>query len=254
MRNLCIFLMLTCLFIEALGQNEQDTIMEITLPELVFTESLIKHKPKSDVFKITENHRKGVTNVFDIMNLLPGVKFDQLKSKISVKNDERVLVVVDGQERNYDYIKAIDPKRVKEIEIIHQLPGRYVIAGYKYVIDIKLKNDYVGNGLSINNFTIVSPTRIPTRNGTSTPVMSMAISDGTTRFPTVRSIQVCPICPARNTLRTIPMTTTATIPMWQISDWTGKYLAIRRYRYARSISTTMAVTQHCTTTRVISQS
>ena len=30
MRNLCIFLMLTCLFIEALGQNEQDTIMEIT--------------------------------------------------------------------------------------------------------------------------------------------------------------------------------------------------------------------------------
>lgn len=157
MRNLCIFLMLTCLFIEALGQNEQDTIMEITLPELVFTESLIKHKPKSDVFKITENHRKGVTNVFDIMNLLPGVKFDQLKSKISVKNDERVLVVVDGQERNYDYIKAIDPKRVKEIEIVHQLPGRYVIAGYKYVIDIKLKNDYVGNGLSINNFTIVSP-------------------------------------------------------------------------------------------------
>ena len=131
--------------------------MEITLPELVFTESLIKHKPKSDVFKITENHRKGVTNVFDIMNLLPGVKFDQLKSKISVKNDERVLVVVDGQERNFDYVRAIDPKRVKEIEIIHELPGRYVIAGYKYVIDIKLKNDYVGNGLSINNFTIVSP-------------------------------------------------------------------------------------------------
>ena len=149
--------MLGSLFFGANGQNHQDSIMEITLPELVFTESLIKHHAKGDVFKITENHRKGVTNVFDIMNLLPGVKFDQLKSKISVKNDERVLVIVDGQERNFDYVRAIDPKRVKEIEIIHELPGRYVIAGYKYVIDIKLKNDYVGNGLAINNFTIFSP-------------------------------------------------------------------------------------------------
>ena len=149
--------MLGSLFLGAFGQNEQDSIMEITLPELVFTESLIKHNAKSDVFKITENHRKGMTNVFDIMNLLPGVKFDQLTSKISVKQDQRVLVRVDGQERNLDYVRAIDPKRVKEIEIIHELPGRYVIAGYKYVIDIKLKNDYVGNGLSINNFTIVSP-------------------------------------------------------------------------------------------------
>ena len=127
--------MFVSLSVEVFGQNEPDSIMEVTLPELVFTENLIKHKPKSDVFKITENHRKGVTNVFDIMNLLPGVKFDQLKSKISVKNDERVLVVVDGQERNFDYVRAIDPKRVKEIEIIHELPGRYVIAGYKYVID-----------------------------------------------------------------------------------------------------------------------
>lgn len=149
--------MLVGLYVASFGQNGQDSIMEVTLPELVFTESLIKHNAKGDVFKITENHRKGMTNVLDIMNLLPGVKFDQLKSKVSVKNDERVLVIVDGQERNFDYVRAIDPKRVKEIEIIHELPGRYVIAGYKYVIDIKLKNDYVGNGLSINNFTIVSP-------------------------------------------------------------------------------------------------
>ena len=79
--------MFVSLSVDVFGQNEPDSIMEVTLPELVFTESLIKHKPKSDVCKITENHRKGVTNVFDIMNLLPGVKFDQLKSKISCKND-----------------------------------------------------------------------------------------------------------------------------------------------------------------------
>ena len=157
MKRRFLFLVIGSLCMHVFGQNKQDSIMEVTLPELVFTESLIKHHAKSDVFKITENHRKGVTNVFDLMNLLPGVKFDQLKSKISVKNDERVLVIVDGHERDVDYVRAIDPKRVKEIEIIHELPGRYVIAGYKYVIDIKLKSDYVGNGLSINNFTIVSP-------------------------------------------------------------------------------------------------
>ena len=50
------------LHLVAYGQNEPDSIMEVTLPELVFTESLIKHRPKSDVFKITENHRKGMTH------------------------------------------------------------------------------------------------------------------------------------------------------------------------------------------------
>ena len=157
MKRLFLYLVLVSLSLEVFGQNEQDSIMEVTLPELVFTENLIKHKPKSDVYKITENHRRGVTNVFDILNLLPGVAFNQLKSKISVKNDERVLVIVDGHERDFDYVRAIDPKRVKEIEVIHELPGRYVIAGYKYIVEIKLKSDYVGNGLSINNFTIVSP-------------------------------------------------------------------------------------------------
>ncbi|MDY6300631.1 MAG: outer membrane beta-barrel protein [Bacteroidales bacterium] len=157
MRNLSLFLMLVGLYVASFGQNGQDSIMEVTLPELVFTESLIKHNAKGDVFKITENHRKGMTNVLDIMNLLPGVKCDQLTSSVSVKNDKRVLIRVDGQERDYDYVRAIDPKRVKEIEIIHELPGRYVIAGYKYAIDIKLKNDYIGNGLAINNFTIFSP-------------------------------------------------------------------------------------------------
>lgn len=141
----------------AFGQDAQDSIMEITLPELVFTESLIKHNAKSDVFKITESHRKGVTNTLDILDLLPGVTFNQLTSSLSVRNDQRVLVRVDGQERNYDYVRAIDPKRVKEIEIIHELPGRYVIAGYKYIVDIKLKSDYVGNGLAINNFIMFSP-------------------------------------------------------------------------------------------------
>ena len=75
------------LHLVAFGQNEQDTVMEITLPELVFTESMIKHNAKSDVYKITENHRKGMTNVLDIINLLPGVKIDQLTSSVSVKND-----------------------------------------------------------------------------------------------------------------------------------------------------------------------
>lgn len=157
MKRLQLFILLGTVCLVAFGQDEPDSIMEVTLPELVFTESLIKHNTKSDVFKITESHRKGVTNTLDILNLLPGVNFNQLTSRISVKNDDRVLVRVDGQERDHDYVRAIDPQRVKEIEIIHELPGRYVIAGYKYIVDIKLKSDYVGNGLSINNLTIFSP-------------------------------------------------------------------------------------------------
>ena len=45
--------MLVGLYLASFGQNGQDSIMEVTLPELVFTESLIKHNAKGDVFKIT---------------------------------------------------------------------------------------------------------------------------------------------------------------------------------------------------------
>ncbi len=129
-----MFLMLVGLYLASFGQNGQDSIMEVTLPELVFTESLIKHNAKGDVFMITENHRKGMTNVLDIMNLLPGVKCDQLTSSVSVKNDKRVLIRVDGQERDYDYVRAIDPKRVKEIEIIHDCFLMVRIRGFDYHI------------------------------------------------------------------------------------------------------------------------
>lgn len=129
----------------------------MTLPEFVFTESLIKHKSKSDVYTITAEQRKGATSVFDMLNTLPGVNYDNLTSKVSVRNDERILLWVNNQAQNLDYIKAINPQNIKEIEIIHQLPGRYVTAGYKYIIDIKLKNDYAGNDLSVSNFTMFSP-------------------------------------------------------------------------------------------------
>lgn len=129
----------------------------MALPEFVFTESLIKHKSKSDVYTITAEQRKGATSVFDILNTLPGVNYDNLTSKVSVRSDERILLWVNNQEQNLDYIRAINPQNIKEIEIIYRLPGRYVTAGYKYIVDIKLRNDYVGNDLSVNNFTMFSP-------------------------------------------------------------------------------------------------
>lgn len=127
------------------------------LPEFVFTESLIKHKFKSDVYTITAEQQKGCTSVFDILNTLPGVIYNNITSKVSVRSDERILLWVNNQEQNLDYINAINPQNIKEIEIIHQLPGRYVAAGYKYIVNIKLRNDYVGNDLSVNNFTMFSP-------------------------------------------------------------------------------------------------
>lgn len=157
MKKILLLLMFECVCQKVLAQDGQDSVWQVTLPEFTFTENLIKHNSKSDVYIITRDLRTGVIDAFDIINALPGVEYDNFKSKVSVRNDDRVLVKVNGQERDFDYIRAIDPKRVKEVEIVHTLQGRYVIAGYKYVIDIKLKNDYTGNDLSINNFTMFSP-------------------------------------------------------------------------------------------------
>ena len=49
MKRLPLFIILGATCLAAFGQDGQDSIMEIMLPELVFTESLIKHNAKSDV-------------------------------------------------------------------------------------------------------------------------------------------------------------------------------------------------------------
>jgi hypothetical protein len=48
-------------------------------------------------------------------------------------------------------VRAIKPDRVKRIEVVRMLPGRLVAAGYKYVVNIMLKKDYIGNDLFLQN-------------------------------------------------------------------------------------------------------
>jgi hypothetical protein len=135
-----------------------DSMKPQTLHEVVVTASAVRHKPGKDVYAVFDELLRGASNPLDMMDRLPGVSYDNMANSLSVRNDKRVQLQVDGLERSYDYVRAIKPDRVKRIEVVRMLPGRLVAAGYKYVVNIMLKKDYIGNDLFLQNYNMIATT------------------------------------------------------------------------------------------------
>ena len=68
MKKILLLLMFECVCQKVLAQDGQDSVWQVTLPEFTFTEDLIKHNSKSDVYIITRDLRTGVIDAFDIIN------------------------------------------------------------------------------------------------------------------------------------------------------------------------------------------
>ncbi|HEY4799339.1 MAG TPA: outer membrane beta-barrel protein, partial [Bacteroidia bacterium] len=81
-------------------------------------------------------------------------------------------ILVDGLEKDQEYIKNLSPDRLKKIEIIRDPGGRYALEGYSAVINIILKKDYQGTELFISDRPILDPDAvkrnyIPVQNNSS---------------------------------------------------------------------------------------
>lgn len=153
-----VLIIMFCGFcVNVFAQESTDSLESVKLTEIVVSERPVIHKSKSDVYLITTDMLRGQGNAFDIVGQLPGIVYDDLSGKISVNTDERVVMTVDGIERSIEFIKTLDPQRLKKVEVVHTPSGRYLAAGYNYVIDIRLKDDYIGHELNVQNYMMFSP-------------------------------------------------------------------------------------------------
>ena len=73
-----------------------------------------------------------------------GVHYDEFNNAIKVDNDARVIILVDGIQKDQEYVKNIAPDRMKKVEVIRDPAGRYGMEGYSAVINIILNKDYMG--------------------------------------------------------------------------------------------------------------
>ncbi|HNW99658.1 MAG TPA: TonB-dependent receptor [Bacteroidales bacterium] len=97
-----------------------------------------------DVQIVTDKLKAGATTTRDVLTKLNGVELDRYSNTIKVDNDSKVIILVDGLEKDQEYIKNISPERLKKIEVIRDPGGRYALEGYSAVINIILKKRLSG--------------------------------------------------------------------------------------------------------------
>jgi hypothetical protein len=128
----------------------------INLEEIVVKAALVKHDAQSDEYTLTPKLTEGVASVYDVFSRLPGVTYNSLNNSVSVRMDNNTLIEVNGNRVSPDYVRALPLNRISRIQIIYAPSARYSTEGIRYVINIKLKNDFEGHDLYIGNYTMVS--------------------------------------------------------------------------------------------------
>lgn len=97
-----------------------------------------------DVRVVTKEMKAGAFSAKYVLDKMNGVHYDEFNNAIKVDNDARVIILVDGIQKDQEYVKNIAPDRMKKVEVIRDPAGRYGMEGYSAVINIILNKDYMG--------------------------------------------------------------------------------------------------------------
>ncbi len=126
-----------------------------SLDEVEVTASSRESSIDKDVQIVTDAMRKGASDAKEVLEKVPGLSYDRYNNTISVDNSSHVIFLVEGVEKNQDYIKNLSPERMKKVEVIRNPGGRYGLEGYSAIINIILRKDYVGQEFFINDQLLV---------------------------------------------------------------------------------------------------
>lgn len=131
-------------------QPNQQSLSEVTV-----TTSSRENLIDKDVQIVTDELRKGTTDAKGVLGKLNGVEYDRFNNSIKVDNDAKVLILVDGMQKDQEYVKGLAPERLKKVEVIRSPGGRYALEGYSAVINIILKKDYQGMELAVHERAMI---------------------------------------------------------------------------------------------------
>ncbi len=128
-----------------------------TLKTVVVKESSVKNLIDKDEVIVTEKLKAGAATATDVLDRINGISYDRYDDKIEVDNSENVIFMVNGLEKDAEYIKNMNPNRIEKVEIIRDPGGRYGLEGYTAIINIVLKENYVGHELTLASMGTIDP-------------------------------------------------------------------------------------------------
>lgn len=108
-----------------------------------------------DVQVVTDKMKSGASSAKEVLEKVNGVSYDRFNNSVKVDNNDKVIILVDGMEKDQEYIKNLSPERLKKIEVIRDPGGRYALEGYSAVINIMLKKDYQGTEIYISDRSMI---------------------------------------------------------------------------------------------------
>lgn len=126
------------------------------LQEVQVKSSTSEFNIDKEVQLVTAQMREGSINTADVLSRMKGLSYDRYNNTIKVDGDKNVVILVNGLEKNQEYIKNLPPERIKEVEIIRNPSGRYALEGYSAVINIVLKSDYRGTDFYLDNMSLIN--------------------------------------------------------------------------------------------------
>lgn len=132
-----------------IGESKFIGIVKLTpdvnfLKEVSVTSASNETQIDREVQIVTDKMKAGASTTKDVLDKLKGVDYDRYSNTIKVDNSSNVIILVDGMEKDQEFVKNIAPDRLKKVEVIRDPSGKYALEGYTAVINIMLKKDYRG--------------------------------------------------------------------------------------------------------------
>ncbi len=127
-----------------------------------------------DIQVVTAEMKKASMDTKEVLERINGVAYDRYNDAIKVDNNSNIIILVDGVEKSQDYIKNMDPKRLKRVEIVRDPGGRYGLEGYAAVINVILVKNYQGTEAFFFNQAITDFN--PNKGASYIPVNNLYIS------------------------------------------------------------------------------
>jgi hypothetical protein len=125
-------------------------VAEILLRETVVT-APARPQGKGMRYEITAGLSRGASNALELLGAIPGVYYDKLSEEIRVNHQRNILVLVDGIAHSLHYLRHLSANRVRCVEVVRSMSGRFVSDDYDAIIQVTLKKDYKGLDINFSN-------------------------------------------------------------------------------------------------------
>jgi hypothetical protein len=131
--------------IDLTGDLETGTFLlqekSVSLPEVLISGERKKAESGADktTWLINQKMHDASATGTDLLGYIPGISVDMMKN-ISLAGSQNILILVDGRERERNFVSQLDATGIDKVEVINS-PGAGYDAGITGVINIILKKD-----------------------------------------------------------------------------------------------------------------